>query len=100
MNGGLDPEYTSPEDKVKEEIRWIDRKLNGQYTAEYKAHLRQEKLILTLQLIDIKGNLSFVDKSIIRSLIFQIQWWKYFILGLCVGAAIVFAVCAYTMKGM
>ena len=57
MNGGLGPEYNSPEDKV-EEIRWIDHKLKGQYTAEYKEQLRQEKIILLLQLIDVKGRLS------------------------------------------
>jgi len=88
MNGGLDPEYVSPENKVKEKIRWIDLKLAGYYTQEYKEQLRQEKLILTLELIDIKGGLSIQDRQIIEGLVSRSLRRRSFTCGLCIGIVI------------
>lgn len=79
MNGGLDPEYESPENKVKKEIRWIDRKLEGQYTAEYKEQLRLEKIALIFELIKEKGELSKKDIQELRNLFTTKKWWEFLI---------------------
>ncbi len=79
MNGGLDPEYESPEDKVKEKIRWINRKLEGSYKPEYKEQLRLEKIALILELIEEKGKLSEKDIQELKNLFITKKWWEFLI---------------------
>lgn len=100
MNGGLDPEIESPAEKIETEIRWINHNLEGKnYNPEYKEILRQKKLILALQLININKELSFEDRLAIKALVFptasQTGNKIIFIFGLCIGISISIVICYF-----